>query len=353
MVWKQKEKELTPEEAVKMAKAELAPFWMGSPPLLAGVKNNGTKASAYPLDPTFAEQKWLLLFFDPTDQAGENALIFAKEWHRRFAGQELKVLAIMKAVYPFLKDPKALSQIARDMDLPFPLVSDANETLFPAFGVDAFPAVLLVERNRNVLKRTGLRWADGLELEMHGFFRSQDPGLPLLPPFVPHGKLHEDILRVEFGRGHGGRFPVPGFGNIANGFGSGLFTAPRPPKLGTGEIYLSGKWIQDVDRIVTSDPKAELGIECSSSRFGLVAKSLSKTVEVPRVIIEAAGVPLGDVFSDEHLAFDEEGQSCIHVTEGQLYHVIQKLPAKSRSLTLRFPMAERVQVALYGMRFSE
>ena len=37
MVWKKKEKLLSPEEAIAQAKRELAPFWFNSEPLLAAV----------------------------------------------------------------------------------------------------------------------------------------------------------------------------------------------------------------------------------------------------------------------------------------------------------------------------
>ena len=353
MVWKPKEKELTPEEAIKMAKAELAPYWIGSPPLLAAVKNSQGKASAYPLDVTFAEQKWLLLFFNPTDLAGQNALIYFMEWQKRFAGEDLKVLAIMKPVYQFFKEPQSLEQLSRKMELPFPLISDANELLFAAFGVTELPSVLLIDRNKHIFKKSGLHWMEGLELELHRFFRSHDPGLPLLPPYKPAVKLPEDIMRIEFGHGRGARFSAPGFGNPMNGFSSGKFAASGATKRGAGEINLVGTWIQDGDRIITSDPKAELSIEIPTSRFGMIAKSLSKTVEVPRVNLEVGGIPANDAFGDEHLSFDEEGQSCVQVEEGRFYQVLFKLPTKSRLLTLKFPMAARIQVALYGFRFSE
>ena len=41
MAWKRKEKKLTPDEAIALAKKELAPFWIGSEPLFAAIKNVG------------------------------------------------------------------------------------------------------------------------------------------------------------------------------------------------------------------------------------------------------------------------------------------------------------------------
>ena len=41
MVWKPREKELTAEEAIEQAAKELAPFWYGCSPLLAGILEDG------------------------------------------------------------------------------------------------------------------------------------------------------------------------------------------------------------------------------------------------------------------------------------------------------------------------
>src|SRR5581483_9150852 len=95
MVWKPKEKELTPEEAVAAAKKELAPFWHGSPPLLAGVLSP-QGVTAHPLDPAFGAKSWLLFFLDPTDAAGESAFSYARELHRRYHQHNVGCLLVFR-----------------------------------------------------------------------------------------------------------------------------------------------------------------------------------------------------------------------------------------------------------------
>jgi transposase len=61
MVWKKKEKPLSPEEAIAQAKRELAPFWFNSEPLLAAIKTEAG-ASALPLTSDFVDRPWLFTF---------------------------------------------------------------------------------------------------------------------------------------------------------------------------------------------------------------------------------------------------------------------------------------------------
>ena len=96
MAWKPKEKPLTHEEAIAVARAELAPFWMGSEPLIAAIRAREGKASVHPLDKDFERRSWALIFVDLMNYKGEGVLRYAREWARRYAAHNLGVLLVVR-----------------------------------------------------------------------------------------------------------------------------------------------------------------------------------------------------------------------------------------------------------------
>jgi hypothetical protein len=352
MAWKKKEKQLTPEEAVAQAKRDLAPFWHGCDPMIAAVRGpNGV--TAHPLDTEFSSRPWLLFFLDPTDFSGEAALVFAREWHKRYREHDLHMLIVFRPGYGWFRSPGALTQLTRRHQIPCPVVLDAEELLTAAFDVGSLPKVLLLDHGKRVFESAGHDWISDTELQLQRFLRIADPGLPLALPFQSPKPLVRDVGRTELGRGRGVAFPKPGFTVAESGFGAGVFPGDRPRKLEPGAVAIGGTWLQDGDRVATSDPKAWIAFRAPSVRVALVAQSLSKNSEATRIVVEVNGIPAFDTFAAENLIMDEDGQSLVKVDALHLYHVLDKLPSDSREITLRFPIADRVAAALYGIRFGE
>lgn len=106
--WKPKEKPLTEQEAVALARKELAKYWFGFEPLLAGIRS-GEAFSAYPLDPEFSKRAWLFVFADPTTYAGEAALDYAREWQARYAQHGLGLIVIFRQPYQKLQAKRRYS----------------------------------------------------------------------------------------------------------------------------------------------------------------------------------------------------------------------------------------------------
>jgi hypothetical protein len=101
MVWKPKEKELTLEEALSLAKKELAPFWIGSPPLLAAFKTKHHTA-LYPIHPTFNESSWAIFFINPTCFSGKTTTLFAREMYRRYHDLHLNIFCAKTSTHSLL-----------------------------------------------------------------------------------------------------------------------------------------------------------------------------------------------------------------------------------------------------------
>lgn len=354
MIWKPKPEELTHDQAVSLAKKELAPFWFGSKPLLAGVKI-GNETSAYPLDPIFNEHNWLILFINPTHSRGEEALKYAQEWHRRYHDMGLGIFIIFKPPYTFFKKADTITQWIQWNRIEFPVVLDADGLLSVAFAANELPRLTLVKKGHVIKECVGLADFEDFESEIQSLLRQEDPGLALSSVFrLGRSPLHQTFT-VEFGRGQDTLFSKPGFSASASNpddeVWSTEFREKWPSDLLSQPIYLFGKWTQDRERIVALDPSAELGFKLPSSGLSVVAQSLSKTSEPAKLIITVGGGPVFDSFNGGDLAFDDDGQSYVRVELGQLYRVLRNIPEENREVVLKFPIAHRVPIALYGFRF--
>src|SRR6185437_7718455 len=116
MGWKKKEKPLTPEEAIVQAKKELAPFWFGSEPLLAAIRTE-SGASVFPLNPNFVKTPWLFSFVDPTEYAGERAIVVTREWHHRYSPHQMGFILVFRAPEAFVR---SAPDLLRKFQIQFP-----------------------------------------------------------------------------------------------------------------------------------------------------------------------------------------------------------------------------------------
>jgi len=356
MTWKPKEKELSQDEAIELAKKELAPFWFSSTPQFAGVKTE-EGFQVFPLDPEFLKKAWLLFFVDPTDFCGEASFVYAKEWHKRYNAHQLGIVLIMTPAYQYLQTPAAVAAIVEKNQLTFPVVLDSEQAIAGAFKAQSLPKILLLSHGRTFFEYSGKNWLGQTEIEVQNFLRSTDPGLPLLPVFQPLKAPVGDLKRIEFGflskQGEGIINPAPGFEKSDTGVRRGDFHGLRPKSLGADEIFVSGSWMQDSEKIATSDPNAMIIFRTSASRVSGVAQSLAKPSEIPMISIEIQGAPAYDAIAGEHMLMDDSGKSVAEVSTTRLYHFLANLPNQDREITLRFPNADVASVALYGLRLGK
>jgi hypothetical protein len=326
MAWKRKEKPLSPEEAIALAKRELAPFWYHSEPLLAAVKTP-QGASALPLDPEFVKQPWLFFFVDPGEFSGESAFHIAREWHRRFHSHKLRFLAFLR---PTVVGAMGGPELLKRMQIPFPTVVDQESLFARAFGIKDFPAVVLQSNGQELLKAQGGGWMDPkqasvlrIEEKIQAFLRSDDPGLSLALPYEFHQGI-EELGRVDFGS-----------------------SAP-PSKTAT----LNGSWTQGEDFIRAQDPSATLEFTSPGPSMSMIVRSSLETQSTKILIESLDGSFDASVLQGEH-NIDENGRATIRIHTIGLYHLLKDLPAGKRRVRFSFPDSETVPVIIYGLRFGK
>lgn len=360
MIWKPKEKDLTLEEAVEMAKKELAHYWFGKGPQIAGVFSNGGYA-VFPLTAEFPKESWLVLIVDPTQFSGEVGVHYAKEWFSRYSSLHLNILLILTATYGYFRNQEIVTKFVENLQAEYVVAVDVEQTLAPAFGASVPPKVVLLQNNTKQMEFSGPSWMDDAEMKTQIFLRKADPGLPLLPVYKAKQKVIQDVFRVEFGYkpklGSPFKFPEGIFKEVPEGKGLrfGNFETSRAPGdiLHEEELFVTGKWNQDAERISTSDPNATITFYAAGNVVSLVAQSLSRSSDHPVVAVEAGGLAIYEAMGGQDLTMDDNGKSVVQIHEPKLYHVIVNAAPKLRTLTLRFENADIAPVAIYGLRIGQ
>jgi hypothetical protein len=335
---RRREKPLTPQEAIDLAKKELFPFWFGSEPLLAAVQT-GETAQAFPLDSSFALRPWLLLFLDPTDLTAVDAFTFARFCAQRYEAQRLGVITFLRAQYSFLNADwirKWTNSFTGQFSNSFIAALDKGGAMARSFQVQRYPALLLMNQGHVAFNRQE-NWFESAEIEIQRFYRAADPGLPLFPPLRVDEPLTANVGSLEFS------------------------------KLDPRACVLSGKWMQEGDAMVTYDPQATVEFTAPASKLGIVAQAVRKmdlqataeiTVELNNEYGKAV-VPAQDLHVDsrthESVGVDhrEKCRATLVVGDARIYSLFKNLPVTHREVRLRFPEAASTGVALYAVRFGK
>jgi hypothetical protein len=324
MAWKPKEKQLTIEEAVEVARKELAPYWVNSEPLVGGIKlSSESPVTVHALDKLFESRPTVICLVDLTTFSGESVTLFAREWAKRYAPQNLGFLLVVKPTYSFLSEIKALQLLLTRSPVMFPMTLDHDGVLFQSLvGQLPLPRILLYHQHKVVLDHTGPAWFKDIEVEIQRFLRKMDPGLPLAPALEGSEIPAIDRKRYELGQG-----------------------------LRSPDLKMTGKWTQEADRVLTSDPTATMSFRSPAARVSLVARAAGKaSEEVGHLRVDLGGEPVFDAAAGMDLTASDTGGTELKVKEPRVYHTLARLPDTARQVLLRFPDAERVPIAIYAIQ---
>ena len=327
MVRKSKDRALTREAAIEMARSHLAPLWLGGPPLFTGVRSP-KGASVFPLDPDYAARNWIVLLVDPTSISAATDIKHFRELHRRYHAHRLDFLLLLRAAYPFYRNSQGLEpMLLKSSRMDVRIGVDPDGSAFEGFGALPPPKALLVSQGKVISEGTALTWFDVIETEIQKFLRKNDCGLALFPPFVLGPSFLKDIGRFDFGEREKSE-PLSG-------------------------LFFEGQWKKEADRITTVDPNASIHFSCPGSELGIIAETLDSARIPAELAIELNGSSVRDSYWGPDLGRTEQGLSGLNVTQPRNHYALKKLPVGGREITIRFPEAERAGAALYGLRFGE
>ncbi|MFZ9594842.1 MAG: hypothetical protein ACO3A2_02055 [Bdellovibrionia bacterium] len=355
MIWKPKEKELSLDQAIVLAKRELAPYWLGSEPLIAAFEKD-SQLMAVPLSEKIQKKSWMLFLVDPTDFGTELALSQAKRWVQRYGSPQFAFLLVVVPSYEFQKNPDTLPALLDRLQAGFPAVLDHSRSLSEAFQVSEFPSVVLLEKGQKVSQSLARGDLSELELELQNHLRKSDPGLALPPLSAPLSGVLRDSGRWELGFspsfGSGAEFPDPGFEDQANGTRRGTFTFAQSHA--NSSFWIEGSWTQTPQGIRTQDPHARIQFISPGSQVALIAASeASNSSPMIRIAVEVHGVSSFDAVAGEDLKMDDSGEFHLRITKPMKYHMLRHLRPGRRKVTLHFSQLQGQAVTLYGLRFAE
>jgi len=357
--WQKKEKPLTEEEAIALARSQLTPFWNGSVPRFAAIRQPGGAVSVHPLDKEFVQGSWMIFFLDPLCYDGQAFARLAREWNRRYSSKTVGSIAIIRVTYPFQLAPGYLDVLRKSFSIPFALVLDVEGLLSTAFQAGGTPWILLLEAGKPVSSFGADRALGEGETAIQRFLRSHDPGLPLAPLMEGIDGALRDIARFDFA--DPAVFPKPGFVSDpgAKADAASHLAADFGPEMAGPEAYpfqgfrISGRWEKDGPRITTSDPGARISFRCPGTHLSIITESLAPdAAHSAEVVIELDGKPVFDAASGPHLEMTDEGRTviCPEIGKVRVFEALADLPERNRNVDLRFPGADAARVALYGIR---
>lgn len=333
-----KERELSQEEALKLAKEELAPRWFFSEPLIAGVKN-GKMISVFPLNEKFTQYTWIICFVNATSVDLLGATIFLKEWKKRYLNLSMKTIFVVDPTYRYMAEKAFFKKLNETLSIESPMVLDTDRMLEEAFRVESKPSILLFSEGKVLSQAHGLREFTVLEKFIQSFLRKKSPGLPLEPPFLPK----EQIWTEEHVWDLGNRSQIK------------FIQSQGEEELEENSVLAIGDWKRDDEGITTQDPDAQLKFILPSPSLSLVATKapLPKPIPDPsKIVIEVNSRSLVDEFRSAEIKIDDQGSTYIELQEPRVYPMAMRLPENLREITLRFPYAKRLPVCLYSLKMA-
>lgn len=324
MTSKKRGRDVAPYEAMELAKAELAPFWYGTPPLLCGADVDG-KVHPQPLDEKIREGIWVLFFSYGTGPTLNRAIPIFHAWQKRYSSLGVNFVYCFRSRYSFLKD-RARAQIwLKEHQIDSYAFCDADGLLSRAFGGETYPRIVLLQNGGILMNQADHQWLEGTEKELQRMLRVESPGLPLLPPMREGPVAQKDVAQWSFYSGS--------------------------PHLKNPKAVFTGMWKQEEDRLVTQDSHAEITVESPGSEVVLVAQCLSEERDPTRIYFHTQGSSFADHFGGEDFNADDEGQSGAILSSPRAYSVLKNLTPAQRKITFRFPNARVNPVAVYGVEF--
>ena len=85
----------------------------------------------------------LVHFVDAGHLSSVRTLAYLRDWHQRYGELGLSVLGVNSPRFPFTRDRVKLGAALARLDLPFPVASDPDYTIWRAYGCEGWPSSFL------------------------------------------------------------------------------------------------------------------------------------------------------------------------------------------------------------------
>ena len=341
MGWKKKEKELTLEQALQLAKKDLAPFWLGSSPLFTAFEQDGA-VKLFPLDEKLFRGRWIFFFLDATSFTFEETITIIENYRGQYESLGVQFLCIFQPPYQPLADPKTLELLLEETNLRRPWVIDHDGFIHKVYEVGRLPAAIFSEDRKVLVRSDSLETLPQFENELQRLLRKDDPGLPLLEPFSTSNILVRDKFRIEFGKKKSD-MPLVRQKEVDDNF------IPADDL-----VYLVGDWDKNEDEMMPSSPNAKIIFAIkNSSALSVFCSAAGTASDRSRVSVELNDAPVFDSASGKDLVTDETGKTVLKILEPKNHLVLSGLSKERHVVQLEFLNPEKVKTKVYGIQISD
>ncbi len=323
---KKRDREYTPEEAFAITMGEVTRHWYRSVPLVIGI-DAAENPYPQPLHAAIQSGIWVFFFGSATSPIFSDLLEIFRAWAKRYQSLDVQFVLAFQGEYPYFFNRKTVEAWLTDASIATPAVCDVEGSLARSFGVGGEPGIAVLHDGRIAISATGPEWMVDTEARLQALLRGSSPGLPLWPVLPPP---HRKVLPGKKWQLRAGS-----------------------AELTSATLQLTGAWSVEEDRIVTSDPSAELCFLSAGSEVSIVAQSLSESGDPTRIRFDTNGASFSDTFGGHDFSVDDEGNSGVLLAGPRAYSILRGLPPTLRKLRFRFPFAKVSAVAIYGLEFAE
>lgn len=322
---------LTQDEAIAMAKKELAPYWIYSAPVVTVLPPPANQL--FPLDSKFNEKTWVFLNLDPTDIQSNRLLKLALEWNGRYSAFNFSLLLIIHPTFEFYKTAKTSEEIMNRLNLRVPTVLDFELAFYKLMETKGLPQVDIIQGGKFIYRESvgdlNLEKAQKIEQELQRILRLPDPGLSLPYVYEPENASSFFVRRV---------------------FSLNMSEVDKAKNIDLG---IKGKWNFENGRISTQDKDAEISFKSLASRVVIVAEPYQERTGGSSLVMLINGLPVAESLIGPDAKFDEVQNAVVSFKEAGSFSILKDLDSRNREITLKFPLAGTKPIAIHGLRFFE
>lgn len=233
------------------------------------------------------------------------SLKFIDKLNKKYQRYGLKTLIVHPPEWKFEKDSANISEAIKKNKINIPVIIDKNKSLIKRFGINFWPAQILISDGKIISKHTGEGSYRILEKNIIRFLKIEKQQMIFArePIYSKHPAIY--LGKKKYGK----------IKKIRN-------------KLKFGVVYVGGKWIQKKEYLENRGKNCYLTLLTRGRKINLVARSFSKSA---RIVIR-----LNNRFIRS-----------LTISKPQLYNVIRLKDNAHKKLTL----ATNSKIAVYSFSF--
>lgn len=185
------------------------------------------------------------------------SLKFIQKLNKKYKKHGLKTLIVHPPEWKFEKDSANISEAIKKNRIKIPIIIDKNKSLIKKFGINFWPAQILVSDSKVVYKHVGEGSYRTLEKHIIRFLKIEKQQM-----IFAREPIYSKYPAIYLGKKKCGKIK-----KIEN-------------KLKSGIVYISGKWIQKEEHLENRGKDCNLTLLTEGKIIHFVARSFSKSAKI-------------------------------------------------------------------------